>query len=208
MAPSTRRYKSLHGNASKLLQRKTRSLAPGKGSAKKRDDDTAEPKSDENSGDNENNAPGPVVKKAKQGNKGTRIQAPGSPNQSKSASDVNTNKAQDIMSKYRTLPLFDMNLLKPTKATSETVLAFVLEAMLISACISHKLAYKSVKCLFEVGYYDARTQKKSSWEKRTEVLTKGGYTSYHEKTATTLGRLAEFVLNEYGMSLYAYYCGL
>lgn len=52
MAPSARKYKSLHGNASKLLQRKTRNLALGKASAKKRDYDTAEPKSDENSGDN------------------------------------------------------------------------------------------------------------------------------------------------------------
>jgi len=175
----------------------------GKASAQKRDHDTTEPERDEIPGDNRNIAQETVFKKVKHGDEGTRVQAHGSPNQSKSASVVNTNKVQDIMAKYGTLPLLDIGLSKPAEATPETIFALVLNAMLTSARISHELAYKSVKCLIEAGYHDVHTLKKSSWEERTEVLTKGGYTRYREKTATALGELADVVLNEYGRCLHA-----
>ena len=48
------------------------------------------------------------------------------------------------------------------------------------------------------GLSDIETLKKSTWQERTEVLTKGGYTRYREKTATALGELAEFIEKEYG----------
>jgi hypothetical protein len=52
-------------------------------------------------------------------------------------------------------------------------------------------------CLIDAKYYDIDTLKNSSWQERTEVLTKGGYTHYCEKTATMLGELADLVLDKY-----------
>ena len=71
--------------------------------------------------------------------------------------------------------------------------------MLTSARISHKLAYQSLQCLIEAGYHEIERLKKSTWQERTEVLTKGGYTRYREKTATALGELADLVEKKYGV---------
>ncbi|KAL8721292.1 MAG: hypothetical protein Q9225_001996 [Loekoesia sp. 1 TL-2023] len=106
-------------------------------------------------------------------------------------------KTDNILSKYGSLPLADLGLLNPSSSTPENALALIYNAMLTSARISHELAYKSVKCLIEAGYQDIETLSKSSWQERTEVLTKGGYTRYREKTATALGELAEFVKEKY-----------
>jgi hypothetical protein len=43
--------------------------------------------------------------------------------------------------------------------------------------------------------------KKASWEEKTVVLTKGGYTRYREKTATALDELADLILEKYGGDL-------
>ncbi|KAL2055247.1 hypothetical protein ABVK25_004585 [Lepraria finkii] len=99
-----------------------------------------------------------------------------------------------MISAYGVLPLQDFGL-NENESTPETILALVLHAMLTSARISHELAYKSLKRLIEVGYHNLDTLKKSTWEARAEVLTKGGYTRYREKTATALGELADFVEN-------------
>ncbi|KAL8962765.1 MAG: hypothetical protein Q9193_000884 [Seirophora villosa] len=105
---------------------------------------------------------------------------------------------ESLISKYGKLPLADLELPNPSESTPENVLALVYNAMLTSARISHDLAFKSVKCLVEAGYHDIATLSKSTWEERTEVLTKGGYTRYREKTATGLGELADFVKEKYG----------
>lgn len=80
--------------------------------------------------------------------------------------------------------------------------------MLTSARISHVLAYESVKCLLEANYHHIATLKKSSWQERVEVLTKGRYTRYREKTATALGELAELIEDKYGRLtlIYANFC--
>ncbi|KAL8805088.1 MAG: hypothetical protein Q9182_002178 [Xanthomendoza sp. 2 TL-2023] len=106
-------------------------------------------------------------------------------------------KAETILKKYGTLTLSDLGLSNPSSSSPENVMALVYNAMLTSARISHGLAFKSVKCLIEAGYQDIETLSKSSWKERTEVLTKGGYTRYREKTATALGELAEFVGTRY-----------
>ena len=108
-------------------------------------------------------------------------------------------KLDKIMSAYGVLPLQDTAVVNPTKSEPETILAMVYLAMLTSARISHQLAYKSLQCLVEAGYHNLQSLKQSSWEERTEVLTKGGYTRYREKTATALGQLAEFIDQKYGM---------
>ncbi|KAL8934647.1 MAG: hypothetical protein Q9216_005800 [Gyalolechia sp. 2 TL-2023] len=81
------------------------------------------------------------------------------------------------------------------------VLVLVYNAMLTSARISHELAFKSVKCLIEEGYQDIESLSKNTWQERTEVLTRGGYTRYREKTATALGDLADLVNEKYGGNL-------
>ena len=112
---------------------------------------------------------------------------------------VDQAKLKAIFDAYGVLPLQDSGLVKVKEATPETILALVYLAMLTSARISHVLAYESVKCLLGAGYHDLEKLKESTWQERTEVLTKGGYTRYREKTATALGELAEFVERKYGM---------
>ena len=115
------------------------------------------------------------------------------------ALDIDKTKLDAILSAYGVLPLQDLGLENPNEPTPETILALIYHAMLTSARISHELAYKSVRCLVEAGYHNLETLRKSTWDERTEVLTKGGYTRYREKTATALGELAEFVEEKYGM---------
>ena len=112
--------------------------------------------------------------------------------------NTGNSQIEKVINRYGTIPLSDTDLSEPTSPTPETILALVFHAMLTSARISHELAYKSVRCLIEVGYHNVEALSKSSWQERTEVLTKGGYTRYREKTATALGELAEFVKGEFG----------
>lgn len=116
---------------------------------------------------------------------------------SKSAA-VDIGKLNALLTRYGVYPLQNMSLPKQNEPTPETVLALLYLAMLTSARISHELAYKSLQCLIEAGYHDIQILKKSTWQERTEVLTKGGYTRYREKTATALGDLANFIEKEYG----------
>ncbi|KAJ9620518.1 hypothetical protein H2203_007724 [Taxawa tesnikishii (nom. ined.)] len=113
-------------------------------------------------------------------------------------SDSKSNdKVQKLISAYGVFPLSDTALKDAKSPTAETVLAHVFNAMLTSARISHNLAIKSVHLLLEAGYADLSKLEASSWEERTEVLTKGGYTHYRERTATQLGDLAKFVREKY-----------
>ena len=114
-------------------------------------------------------------------------------------SAVDMSKLDTLLSSYGVHPLQDTSLDEQHKATPETVLSLLYLAMLSSARISHELAYKSLQCLIEAGYQNIETLKKSTWEERTEVLTRGGYTRYREKTATALGELADFIVEQYGM---------
>ncbi|KAL8724052.1 MAG: hypothetical protein Q9166_008161 [cf. Caloplaca sp. 2 TL-2023] len=106
-------------------------------------------------------------------------------------------KADALLAKYSSLTLSDLGLAHPSSPSPENLLTLIYYAMLTSARISHELAYKSVKCLIEAGYHDVDSLSKSTWEERTNVLTKGGYTRYREKTATALGDFAELVRTKY-----------
>ena len=111
---------------------------------------------------------------------------------------IDTSKLDTLLSKYGVQPLQDTKLPNQNEPTPETVLSLLYLAMLTSARISHELAYRSVQCLIEAGYQDIEVLKKSTWQERTEVLTKGGYTRYREKTATALGELADLIEKKYG----------
>ena len=127
----------------------------------------------------------------------TTSQRPSAPTDTRSSNSNST--IEKLLSTNQKLPLQDLGISDPGNPTPSNMLAHVFNAMLTSARISHELATKSVKCLIEVKYHDLETLKKSSWEERTEVLTKGGYTRYREKTATGLGELANFIEEKYGM---------
>ena len=111
---------------------------------------------------------------------------------------IDTSKLDTLLSTYGVQPLQDTELPNQNEPTPETVLSLLYLAMLTSVRISHELAYRSVQCLIEAGYQDIEVLKKSTWQERTEVLTKGGYTRYREKTATVLGELAELIEKKYG----------
>ena len=114
------------------------------------------------------------------------------------SSALDTSKIHNLLSSYGVHPLQNTSLPKQNESTPETVLCLLYLAMLTSARISHELAYKSLQCLIEAGYQDIEILKKSTWQERTEVLTKGGYTRYREKTATALGDLADLIGKKYG----------
>ncbi|KAM0800715.1 hypothetical protein BDR22DRAFT_805850 [Usnea florida] len=116
-------------------------------------------------------------------------------------SAVDMSKLDALLSSYGVHPLQDTSLEEQDKPTPETVLSLLYLAMLSSARISHELAYTSLQCLIEAGYQDIETLKDSTWEERTQVLTRGGYTRYREKTATALGELADFIVKEYDSDL-------
>lgn len=96
-----------------------------------------------------------------------------------------------MMSAYGVLPLQDFGL-NENESTPETILALVLHAMLTSARISHELAYKSLKCLIEAGYHNLDTPKKSTWEARAEVLTKGWLYKISREDGHCLGKFGRF----------------
>ena len=141
-------------------------------------------------GDNSQDEITPASKKTK-----TIGSTPGSPEEANS--DVDRKKL-DALQGHGVLPLQDSDHVTVDEASPETMLALVYLAILTSARISHVLAYKSVKCLLEADYHDLRILRKSTWEERTKVLTKGGYTWYREKTARALGELTAFVEEKHG----------
>ena len=112
---------------------------------------------------------------------------------------VDRSKLDTLLTRYGVHPLQDTSLSNQNEATPETVLSLLYLAMLTSARISHELAYQTLQCLIEAGYQDVEKLKKSTWQERTEVLTKGGYTRYREKTATALGELADLIEKRYGV---------
>jgi hypothetical protein len=107
-----------------------------------------------------------------------------------------TTQLDKCLKAYQGFPALD-GLKKPQSATSETVLAHLLHALISSARISHSIAERTVNKLISAHYHDIDTLERSSWEERTVVLTDGGYTHYREKTATTLGELVTLLRTKY-----------
>lgn len=110
-------------------------------------------------------------------------------------------KLSNLISTYGILPLQDLGLNESTVSKPEKVLALVMNAMLSSVPISHLIARRTVKCLLEENYHRIEDLEASTWEERTHILTRGGYTHYRETTATRLGDLAKLVRDKYGQLL-------
>lgn len=102
-----------------------------------------------------------------------------------------------LLAEHGSVPLADLGLENSEKATGETIVAHLFNALLSSARIGHDIAHKTLQCLIKNNYQNLEALKKSTWEQRTEVLTEGGYTRYREKTATYLGDLASLIEETY-----------
>lgn len=89
---------------------------------------------------------------------------------------------------------FDAEKLPP----SDVVMAHILNALLSSTRISHDIAKNTLDALLDAKYNDLKTLHKTSWDERTEVLTKGGYTRYRERMANFLGDLIDLMEEKYG----------
>jgi hypothetical protein len=122
-------------------------------------------------------------------------------NGEKSAHEVNeafSSKIHKAIIDYGSAPLGRTAVKEPLKATPETLLAIVLDAMLSSTRISHGLAQQALNAAIDAGYHDITKLSKSTWDERVNVMAKGGYNRYREQTATRLGHLANLIVSKYG----------
>lgn len=101
-----------------------------------------------------------------------------------------------LLSKCGGQPLggFDAEKLPP----SDVVMAHILHALLSSTRISHDIANSTLDVLLDAKYNDLKILHKTSWDERTEALTKGGYTRYRERMANFLGDLLDLMEEKYG----------
>lgn len=81
---------------------------------------------------------------------------------------------------------------------SKVIMAHILNALVSSARISHELAASTLACLLKEDYHDLHVLHQKSWDEKIDVLTKGGYARYRERTATFLGDLARLMEKKYG----------
>lgn len=108
--------------------------------------------------------------------------------------------AEKLISAHGELYLSQLGVSDPTASDSKTLFTVLLTSLLFSARISHNIAIATAKLLVKEGWDDVNKLRESTWQRRTEVLTEGGYTHYREKTATMLGDLSQLVVEKYGNS--------
>jgi len=70
-------------------------------------------------------------------------------------------------------------------------------AMLFSTRISHTVALRSARILFERGWTTPEKLAASTWEQRVRALDEGGYVRYDERTSTMLGETAQMLIDVY-----------
>jgi endonuclease III len=73
----------------------------------------------------------------------------------------------------------------------------LVSAMLFSTRISHNVAERTARVLFDHGWTTPEKMAAATWEQRVEALDEGGYVRYDERTATMLGEMAEVLLKTY-----------
>lgn len=73
----------------------------------------------------------------------------------------------------------------------------LISALLFSTRISHNIALKSARILFEHGWTTAESMAASTWEQRVRALDEGGYVRYDERTSTMLGETAHMLIDLY-----------
>jgi endonuclease III len=73
----------------------------------------------------------------------------------------------------------------------------LISALLFSTRISHHIASKSARILFERGWTTPERMVATTWEQRVQALDEGGYVRYDERNSTMLGEAAEMLLDLY-----------
>lgn len=73
----------------------------------------------------------------------------------------------------------------------------LISALLFSTRISHNIALKSARILFEHGWTTPERMAATTWEQRVRALDEGGYVRYDERTSTMLGEAAQMLLDLY-----------
>lgn len=73
----------------------------------------------------------------------------------------------------------------------------LISAMLFSTRISHNVALKSARILFDHGWTTPEKMAATTWEERVGALDEGGYVRYDERTSTMLGETAQMVIDDY-----------
>ena len=73
----------------------------------------------------------------------------------------------------------------------------LISALLFSTRISHHIALKSARILFERGWTTPERMAATTWEQRVQALDEGGYVRYDERTSTMLGETAQMLLDLY-----------
>jgi len=68
---------------------------------------------------------------------------------------------------------------------------------LLSARISADIAVRTATELSRAGLRTPEHMRDATWQHRVDVLGRGGYRRYDEKTATMLGENAQFLLDQY-----------
>lgn len=112
--------------------------------------------------------------------------------------DLIAQKIEDLIAKYGHFPLSDVGLESPDEATPETILAHVMNVLLLSVRISHRLARRALRGLVSQRYHDLKKLKASTWGERVVILDDSGYARYDHRAATELGQLADLIETKYG----------
>lgn len=73
----------------------------------------------------------------------------------------------------------------------------LISALLYSTRISHHIASKSARILFDRGWTTPERMAATTWEQRVQALDEGGYVRYDERTSTMLGEAAQMLLDLY-----------
>jgi len=73
----------------------------------------------------------------------------------------------------------------------------LVSALLFSTRISHNIALKSARLLFDRGWTTPQRMAASTWDQRVRALDEGGYVRYDERTSTMLGETAQMLIDLY-----------
>jgi hypothetical protein len=83
------------------------------------------------------------------------------------------------------------------KNTPAPLFRWLVASILYSTRISAERATQAARALGEAGLTTPETMAEASWQERVDVLTNNGFKRYDESMSTTLGEVAETVLDDY-----------
>ena len=78
-----------------------------------------------------------------------------------------------------------------------SLFCLLIGALLFSTRISHNIALKSARILFERGWTTPERMAATTWEQRVQALDEGGYVRYDERTSTMLGETTKMLMDLY-----------